>query len=159
MAMTGMFAALITLMTAYICHVPVGINGGYIHLGDAFVYLAAAILPRSYALAAAAIGAGLADVLTAPIWAPATVVIKMLIVLPFSSKGASVINKRNVLATVVAYLISGVGYYVAERLMFEAGAVFWVSMAQAAMQAFGSGVVFVLLGTALDRGMIKRRIW
>ena len=158
MATTGMLAALITLMTAYICHVPVGINGGYIHLGDAIIYLAAAILPRPYALAAAAIGGGLADVLTAPMWAPATIVIKMLIVLPFTNKGAGVINKRNVAATLAAYLISGVGYYVAERLMFEAGALFWVSMAQAALQAFGSGVVFVMLGVALDKAKIKRRI-
>ena len=83
-----MLAALITVMTAWFCHLPVGINGGYIHFGDAVIYLAAAILPRPYALAAAAIGAGLADVLTAPMWAPATIVIKMLLVLPFTNKEA-----------------------------------------------------------------------
>lgn len=158
MALTGMLAALITVMTAWFCHLPVGINGGYIHFGDAVIYLAAAILPRPYALAAAAIGAGLADVLTAPMWAPATIVIKMLLVLPFTNKEANVICKRNVLATVAAYVISGVGYYVAERLLFESGAVFWVSMMQSALQALGSGVFFVFFGTALDRVKIKRRI-
>lgn len=158
MALTGMFAALITVMIAWFCHLPVGINGGYIHLGDAVIYLAATILPRPYALAAAAIGAGLADVMTAPMWAPATIVIKMLIVLPFTNKEANVICIRNVLATIAAYLISGVGYYVAERLLFESGAVFWVSMMQSALQALGSGVVFLVIGTALDRVKIKRRI-
>ena len=35
MTLTGLFAAMITLMTAYICHIPYGANGGYIHFGDA----------------------------------------------------------------------------------------------------------------------------
>lgn len=157
MTMTGIFAALITLMTAYICHVPIGINGGYVHFGDAFIYLAATMLPTPYALAAAAIGGGLADLLTAPMWVPATIIIKMLIVLPFMSRGTAIVNKRNVMSTTVAYLISGVGYYIAERLMFENGAVFAVTMAQTAIQSVGSGVVFVLLGLALDRAQFKKR--
>ena len=66
MAAAGLFAAMITVMTAYICHIPYGVNGGYIHFGDALIYLAAVFLPRPYALAAAAIGGGAADLLTAP---------------------------------------------------------------------------------------------
>lgn len=53
---TGLFAAMIALMTAYIFHIPYGANGGYIHFGDALIYIAAVLLPRPYALAAAAIG-------------------------------------------------------------------------------------------------------
>ena len=86
MVTTGLFAAMITVMTAYICHIPYGANGGYIHFGDALIYVAAVFLPRPYALAAAAIGGGLADLLTAPMWAPATIIIKMLITLPITSK-------------------------------------------------------------------------
>ena len=84
LTVTAVLAALITLMTAYICHVPVGANGGYVHFGDALIYIAAAILPLPYACAAGAIGGGMADLLTAPVWAPATIIIKMLICLPFS---------------------------------------------------------------------------
>ena len=64
---TALFAALITIFTAYIGHVPVGTNGGYIHFGDSLIYIAAAVLPMPYAFAAGAIGGGLADLLTAPI--------------------------------------------------------------------------------------------
>ena len=53
---TAIFAALITIMTAYVCHIPVPIAGGYLHFGDSLIFLAATILPRPYALAAAAIG-------------------------------------------------------------------------------------------------------
>ena len=76
---TAIFAAMITLMTAYICHVPVGTNGGYVHFGDGLIYIAATLLPTPYALAAAAIGGGLADLLTAPMWTIATIIIKMVI--------------------------------------------------------------------------------
>lgn len=86
LTLTGIFAALICLFTAYICHIPVGPNGGYLHFGDTFIYVAASLLPQPYALLAGAIGGGLADLLTAPMWAPATIIIKMLITLPFTSK-------------------------------------------------------------------------
>ena len=72
---TGLFAAMIAIMTAYICHIPVGINGGYVHFGDSLIYLAATLLPTPYALAAAAIGGGVADLMTAPRWVPATIII------------------------------------------------------------------------------------
>ncbi len=157
MSLTGIFAALITLMTAYICHIPIGINGGYVHFGDAFIYLAAAILPRPYALAAAAIGGGLADLLTAPMWAPATILIKMAVAFLFTNAKQQVINIRNIMSTIWAYIISGVGYWLAECLMFENGAVFAVTMAQTAVQSIGSAVVFIMLGLAFDRAGVKRR--
>lgn len=159
MAMTGVFAALITLMTAYICHIPIGVNGGYLHFGDALIYLAAVLLPRPYALAAAAIGGGLADLMTAPMWAPATIVIKMMLVLLFTNKKMHVINITNIMSTVWAYFVSGIGYYIAECLLFENGAVFVVTMAQTVVQSAGSAVVFILLGLALDRVGIKRRFF
>lgn len=106
LTVTGLFAAIITLMTAYICHIPYGANGGYIHFGDALIYVAAVILPRPYAMAAAAIGGGLADLLTAPMWAPATIIIKMLITLPFTSKNGRMLNGRNIIAPFLAALIS-----------------------------------------------------
>ena len=52
---TAVMAALTTLMTAYIFHITVGVNGGYVHLGDTMIYLAAAFLPLPYACAAGAI--------------------------------------------------------------------------------------------------------
>lgn len=82
--MAALFAAMITVFTAYVLHIPAG--NGYIHLGDSFIFLAASLLPLPYAIVAAAVGAGLADALTAPIWVIATVIIKSVIVLPFTSK-------------------------------------------------------------------------
>lgn len=159
LTITGIMAALITIMTAYICHIPVGVNGGYVHFGDSLIYLAAALLPTPYALAAAAIGGGLADLLTAPMWAPATIIIKMLIALPFTNKATKIITLRNVISTVLAYFISGLGYFVAEYILFENWSVLLVSMSQTFVQSFGSAVVFVLLGLALDKAHVKSKFF
>lgn len=159
LTVTGIMAALITLMTAYICHIPMGANGAYIHFGDTLIYLAAALLPKSYALAAAAIGGGLADLLTAPMWAPATVIIKMLIVLPFTSQKPRIVVPRNVFAAIVGYLFTGVGYFLAELILFENPAVIWVSMSQNLVQSLGSAVLFVVFGAALDKVHVKNKIF
>ena len=157
LTMTGFMAALITIMTAYICHIPVGVNGGYIHFGDALIYLAAVVLPRPYALAAAAIGGGMADLLTAPIWAPATMIIKMLIVLPFSNKSTKIVTPRNIFAAVLAYFISGLSYFLAEYILFGSWSVLLISMSQSLIQSGGSAVFFVILGHVLDEAHIKTR--
>ena len=158
LTVAGIMAALITLMTAYLFHIPIGVNGGYLHIGDAMIYLAAVLLPKPYALAAAAIGGGLADFLTAPMWAPATIVIKMLIVIPFASKANRLITPRNMIATVLAYIISGVGYWIAEYIIFGTWTVLLITMLQTFLQSAGSAVLFVFIGLAFDRAHVKSRL-
>ncbi len=159
LVLTGLMAAMITIMTAYVAHVPVGINGGYIHFGDSLIYISAALLPAPYAMAAAAIGGGLADLLTAPMWAPATIIIKMLITIPFTSRAAKIVTWRNIFATVIAYLISGTGYFFAEYLLFgNVSSAFLASMSGSLIQSGGSAVFFVIFGIALDRIHIQNRL-
>ena len=121
------------------------------------IYLAAVLLPRPYALAAAAIGGGMADLLTAPIWAPATIIIKMLIVLPFSNKSTKIVTPRNIFAAVLAYFISGLSYFLAEYILFGSWSVLLISMSQSLIQSGGSAVFFVILGHVLDEAHIKTR--
>ncbi|MBQ4282810.1 MAG: TIGR04002 family protein [Lachnospira sp.] len=156
---TGVFATLIMIMTAYICHVPIGVNGGYIHFGDTLIYLAAALLPTPYALVAAAIGGGMADLLTAPVWAPATIIIKMLITVPFTSKKGKMLNVRNSVALVIGCAITVLGYFVAETIMFGQWKVAVLSMPQNLVQAVGSAVFFIILSFALDKAGVKRRFF
>ena len=147
---TAVMAALTTLMTAYIFHIPVGVNGGYVHLGDTMIYLAAAFLPLPYACAA--------GLLTAPVWAPATIIIKMLICLPFSFKGTKLVTKRNVVALFLAFAISATGYYIAEGIMFGFTASFFTSVSGSIVQSGGSAIMFVIIGTALDKIGFKTNI-
>lgn len=155
-ALTGLFAAMITVMTAYICHIPVGTNGGYVHFGDALIYLAAGLLPMPYAIAAAAIGGGLADLLTAPVWAISTIIIKSAICLPFSAKKEKIICPRNVIALVISGAITILGYAVAEGIMFGNWAAAFAGATGSLVQAGGSAVIFLVLGFALDKANIRK---
>lgn len=158
MVLTALFAAMITVMTAYICHIPTGINEGYIHFGDALIYMAACFLPMPYAIAAGAIGGGLADLLTAPVWAVATMIIKALICLPFTSKGPKILCGRNVAAVCISGLISAVGYAIAEGIMFGTWVTSIAGFSGSAIQSGGSAVLFILLGLALDKIGLKRKV-
>ena len=60
----------------------------------------------------------MADLLTSPMWAPATIIIKMIITIPFTNKTEKIVNVHNVVATVIAFLLSGTGYYIAEAILF-----------------------------------------
>jgi len=157
LTMSGLFAAMITVMTAYICHIPDGINGGYIHFGDALIYVCAALLPQPYALAAASIGGGLADLLTAPMWVPATIIIKILITLPFTCKKEKLLCTRNIVAAFAAFAISGLGYYFAESLIFGTYTAFIASITGNAVQSGGSAAIFFVLAAALDKMHLKVR--
>lgn len=157
LTLTGLFAAMITLMTAYIFHIPYGANGGYIHFGDTLIYLAATLLPKPYAIAAAAIGGGLADLLTAPMWVPATILIKVLLTLPFTSNTEKMLSKRNSIAPLFAALFSIAGYYLAEGVIFGSFASAFVSIWGNVVQSLGSMAIFLVFATALDRVHLKAR--
>lgn len=155
---TAVLAALITIMTAYVCHIPVPSSGGYIHLGDSLIFLAASILPSPYAAVAASIGGGLADLLTAPMWTLPTIIIKALITIPFCNKGAKILSKRNMFAPLLAYCISATGYYLSNKIIFGNDVAFWVSISGSLIQSGGSAILYLLFASTLDKMNFKKRI-
>ena len=158
-ALTGVFAALITLFTAFFIHIPIGVNGGYLHFGDAVIYLAASLLPLPYAVAAAAIGGGLADLLTAPMWAIATVIVKSLIVLPFTASHERMLCRRKCAAPVFALFITCLGYYAAEAILFGSVPALIASVTGNLVQAIGSACFYFVLAYAFDKAGLKRRLF
>ncbi len=162
--LAGVLAAMVCMATTFL-HIPI-VGGGYVHLGDTVIYLTAALLPTPYAMAAAAVGAGLADVLVAPMWAPFTVVIKAVMALAFTAKKERFLCRRNAIAPLLAGVIGVAGYYVAEVVILWASGGVLVASAEAAllavpynaMQEVVGGIAFVLLAVALDRMDIKKRL-
>ena len=107
----ALFTALIACATIII-QIPMPISG-YVNLGDAFVLLGAFILGPVYGTISAGLGSMLADVLTGyVIFAPATLIIKALMVLAFCFLFK--LLKRNVKMNVFCFIISGI---VAEIIM------------------------------------------
>ena len=149
MTLAAVFAALVFLATAYLPRIP--FPGGYVHVGDAMIYLAACMLPMPWACAVGAVGAGLADMLTGyMIYAPGTIVIKAAAALMFSAKGERILTPRNLIGCIPAGVITVVGYYLYEVLLtgsFAAGAAtIWFNC----LQAVASTVIYLALGALMD---------
>lgn len=164
--LTGLLAAMMVFTTAYILHIPI-VGGGYVHLGDTVLYMAAALLPTPYAMAVGVIGGGLADILSgAAVWAPATVIIKAVMALAFTAKNDRFLCRRNLLAPLLAGAMGVAGYYAAEIVIvclsgssFGAAAVAAVAAIPFNVgQELAAGVAFFLLAAALDRLGIKQRL-
>ena len=157
LTIAALFAAAITMMTAYILHIPIP-TGGYIHLGDALIYLAACLLPVPYAAGAAAIGAGLADLLTAPMWVLPTLVIKAVVVLFFTCRHERILCRRNLAAVVVAGLFSPAAYALAGCAMAGTMTAFVPQFLGTLVQGVGSGALFIVIAPALDGVKFKERV-
>lgn len=149
-----MFAAAITLTTAYLLHIPIP-TGGYIHLGDTLIYLGACLLPTPYAAAAAALGAGIADLLTAPVWVLPTLIIKALLVLPFTDRGKRLLCRRNVTAVFIAGVFSPTAYALAGCALTGTMSSFLPQFLGTLVQGVGSGVLFLVIAPAMDAVKLK----
>ena len=90
---TALFAALICVTTAYIFHIPFGVNGGYVHIGDSLIYLAA--------------------------------------------------------------VISFIGYYITDVILFGTWGALIPSIVGTLAQSGGSAVIFIILGSTLDKAGFK----
>ena len=150
LCLAALFAGAIAVTTAYLLHIPIP-TGGYIHLGDALIYLAACLLPAPYAVGAAMVGAGLADLLTAPLWVVPTLLIKAMVALLFTSRAPRLLCPRNGAALPAAYGL-------AACLLLGGVNAFWPQFLGTLVQAVGSGAVFAVLALALDRAGGKARL-
>jgi uncharacterized repeat protein (TIGR04002 family) len=112
---TGLGAAIICIFTAFFQIKNPG--GGYIHIGDSFIYLFACILPIPYSLLAGAIGASLADVISGyAVYALPTFIIKAVMAVAFSNRFSN-LSVRNILAAVWGTIALVGGYIIAEIFM------------------------------------------
>jgi len=126
--MTALMIAIITVSIMFI-KVPIPFTQGYVHLGDAMIFMAVLILGWKNGAIAAAVGGALGDILGGfPAWAPWTFGIKglMAIVLgllvSFSIKKGWIkiggLPAGAVLGMILAGAIDVAGYYLAEGVMY-----------------------------------------
>jgi uncharacterized repeat protein (TIGR04002 family) len=146
MIYTAVFAALICVATMFSIKGP----GGYYHIGDSFIYIAAVCLPFPYASIAGALGGSLADLLSGyAIWIIPTFIIKSVIALNFTNQ-SKILCKRNLFALLIAGAITVSGYCAAAFIILDfaaAVAEIYGNIAQAAVSA----VIFITLSPAIPR--------
>lgn len=157
MAVSGLMTSVILLAMVFL-HVHPIMGQGYWHLGDMFVYLAACFLPTPYAMLAAGIGGGLADVLSGHIqWMIPTMIIKAVSVPAFTNRG-KLLCKRNVLAMLLGGVICIVGYYFAEVIVYGNWAGPFLSVPMNVIQAAANGLGFLVMAPAMDRLRLRDQI-
>ena len=156
-------AALIFVAT-YAVKIPTPMRG-YIHIGDAMLLLTVFILGAWYGWPAAAIGAGLADLIGGYFeYIPATALDKALTaivagVIFWAIKGRSQKIWRTLLACVTAgvvgELVMAAGYFAYDFWVFEYG---WAAAADIPLNLVQGGVA-VVLSTALYMALSRTKRW
>lgn len=158
LVLTAVFTAFTAVCTAFVSF-PVLTNGGYIHIGDAIILLASAVLPTPYAVFVGAVGGAMGDIiLGSAVWAPFTLVIKALLALCISKKTDKIICSRNLLGFIPVFLITTVGYYLSEALLFSNYITPLGSIWGNAVQAIGSIIIFTAVAIAFDKTDFKKKI-
>lgn len=146
---SAIFATLIFVATRFLSIPLPGV--GYVHLGDALLFVASSLLPMPYAIGAAIIGAGLAD-LTAgfAVYLPATILIKGLTAVLFTAKSKRMLCLRNLLALPLALLLCTGGYFVFEWALYGLPSAI-PSIPFNCLQIVASAAIYVPVTAVLDR--------
>ena len=160
-ALAALFAALTAALTTI--HLPLPSEAGYVHFGDAMIYLAASMLPAPYSVLAAALGGALADALFGYFnWVPFTFVIKALNTLPFviyhkKVKGSKIVCAKTVAISVISGIITVVMYYFASWAVYGTAAAALTDVPGSLVQAGGSTLIFIIIGMVIDKTKLDIR--
>lgn len=161
LVMTALMMSLILIGTMMF-KIPVPMTQGYIHLGDAMIYLAVFILGKKNGTVAAALGSALGDIIGGyAFWAPWTLAIKGLMAFVTALLIEYVANhvspKYQTVARVGAMTAGGVvmcfGYLIAERFIYGNWPTAIIAVPWNIAQ-FAIGIaIAILIGKGLEKAM------
>lgn len=173
--LAALFAAM-TFALTFTIKIPTP-GGGYVHMGDAMIYLSACILPTPFAMLAAGIGGAMSDFAGGyTMYVIPTLLIKAFNAAPFSAKSEKILTKRNSICVLLSGVITVVGYFGAKAILVAVSSAgentsflqtlfqgnTWIAAAgsipENVVQAVASAVLFFVIAVALDRVHIKDKI-
>lgn len=139
--------ALICVATMII-QIPIPQTHGFVHFGDGFIFLAAAIFGIKSGVIAGAIGSMLADILSGYlVFAPVTFIVKALTALVFglfTYKNGKLVGKKSILGSFLGSLTMVLGYFIYEAFVVGVKAAFLSSIMNMVQGAFAI-IVFIIL--------------
>lgn len=133
MVYAAVFAAMIFVLTRFI-QIPVPGGAGYLHFGDAMIYIVASTLGGPWALLASA--------------------------LPFvfvNKKSEKILTPLTICLTIPSGVITVLGYYLGDLIVNKAYAVANIPMN--IVQAVGSAIIFVVISAAFDAAKLKKKLF
>ncbi len=159
---SALFAALVFVGTQFI---KIPLPFGYFNLGDPFVLLSGYFIGGTYGIAAAAIGSGLADLLSGyVIYAPATIFIKsamsILVFVICRRVGRKMSANKYLpflISAVIAEAVMVTGYYLYDAILYGfAGAL--VSLPGNLLQGTAAVIVSTILIILLDKCKLTEQL-
>ena len=161
LVLTALMMCLIMVAILFI-RVPIPFTQGYVHLGDAMIFLAVLVLGWKYGAAAAALGGMLGDIVGGfAAWAPWTFVIKGImalilgLIIAKASKNEDISDKKFMLVEILGMIAAGLfmaaGSYVAEGIMYGN----WVAPALGVPWNIGQFVVGMILAAVMAAALSK----
>ncbi len=156
--LSAVFAAVCASLAGFI-RIPNAI-GGYIHPGEAAVYLCAAVLPCPYAALATATGFAIADLMGGYVYYMLpSALIRIIVVLLFTAKEKKIINRKNIIALPLSLIITVTGYFIFKFILYyfvqktpEVALINAVSSIPGnIIQCLAGSVIFIIAGTSLDK--------
>lgn len=160
MVYAAVFAAMIFALTRFI-QIPVPGGAGYLHFGDAMIYIVASTLGGPWALLASALGATLADLSSGfAVYAPISAIVKVLIALPFvlvNKKSEKILTPLTICLTIPSGVITVLGYFLGDLIVNRAYAVADIPMN--IVQAVASAIIFVVISAAFDAAKLKKKLF
>ena len=161
MVVTSLMMGLIIVCTMFI-KIPIPLTTGYVHLGDAMIYLSVLLLGWRYSALAAAFGSTLGDLLSGfAMWAPWTFAIKGgmaliagVIIFSFSRNNRKPTLANNLTAMIPAGIFMVVGYFLAEGIMYGN----WIAPWLGVPWNIGQFVVGILLAIVIQKALGKTNI-
>jgi uncharacterized repeat protein (TIGR04002 family) len=160
MVYAAVFAAMIFALTRFI-QIPVPGGAGYLHFGDAMIYIVASTLGGPWALLASVLGAAIADLSSVfAVYAPISAIVKVLIALPFvlvNKKSEKILTPLTICLTIPSGVITVLGYFLGDLIVNKAYAVADIPMN--IVQAVGSAIIFVIISAAFDAAKLKKKLF
>ena len=163
--LTGLMMAMIVVATMILV-IPNPFTTGYIHLGDAMIFLSVLILGWKHGAVASGVGSALADILVGyAIWAPWTLVIKgimgavmgLFILKAMHKPGKSIfgVPVYQLIGMILAGLFMAAGYYVAEGVIYGNFVVAALGIPWNILQFSVGTVIATILAAALYKTPVR----
>ncbi|WP_138205481.1 ECF transporter S component [Haloimpatiens lingqiaonensis] len=162
MVISALLIALVFVATRFInIRLPIAVNGGLIHLGNAMLFVAAIVFGGKKGAIAGAFGMGLFDLLSEwAIWAPATFIIRGVMGYIIGNMANS--NDRNgkkILWNLVGIILASiwmiVGYYVAEGILYGN----WIAPATSIPGNITQLIIGAIIGIPLAAALKKTKVF
>nr|WP_051931863.1 ECF transporter S component [Clostridium sp. KNHs214] len=162
MVISALLIALVFVATRFInIRLPIAVNGGLVHLGNAMLFVAAIVFGGKKGAIAGAFGMGLFDLLSEwAIWAPATFIIRGIMgyIIGTMANSKDRNGKKflwNIAGIVLAAIWMVMGYYVAEGILYGN----WIAPLTSILGNITQLIIGAIIGIPLAAALKKTKVF